>query len=51
MTAEVVKPKRINLPIHMNMELVELFIETLTPDSVAGMAGKSSMSRGVKQLN
>jgi hypothetical protein len=45
MTAEVVKLKRIVPPIHTNRELVELFLDRLTPDFAMRIAEKLSMHR------
>ena len=45
MTAEVMKLKRISPPIHTNRELVELFLNRLTPEFANRVAGKLSMHR------
>lgn len=45
MTAEVMKLKRITPPIHTNRELVELFLNRLTPEFANRVAGKLSMQR------
>jgi hypothetical protein len=49
MTAEVVKLKKITPPIHTNRELVELFLDRLTPDFANRVAGKLSMHRLVNE--
>ena len=51
MTAEVDKLKRITPPIHTNRELVELFLDRLTPTFAARVAQKLSMHRVVNQAN
>src|SRR5260221_13589764 len=49
MTAEVVKLKKITPPIHMNCELVELFLDRLMPDFANRVASKLSMHRLVNE--
>ena len=45
MTAEVVKLKNIEPPIHTNRELVDLFLGRLTPEFAARVANKLSVRR------
>lgn len=47
MTAEVMKLKSITPPIHTNRELVELFLERLTPDFASRVASKLSVHRSI----
>ena len=45
MTAEVLKLKKIQPPIHTNRELVDLFLGRLTPDFASRVANKLSVHR------
>jgi hypothetical protein len=45
MTAEVLKLKKIQPPIHTNRELVDLFLSRLTPDFASRVASKLSVHR------
>ena len=51
MTAEVVKLKKIQPPIHTNRELVDLFLGRLTGDFASRVAQKLSMHRVVSATN
>jgi hypothetical protein len=50
MIAEVQKLQKISPPIHMNRELVELFLKRLTPDFAARVANKLSVHRLVNPV-
>jgi len=51
MTAEVLKLKQIQPPIHTNRELVDLFLARLTIDFAGIIANKLSVQRLVAQVN
>jgi hypothetical protein len=51
MTAEVLKLKQIQPPIHTNRELVDLFLARLTTDFAGIIANKLSVQRLVAQAN